>query len=64
MPLKESSEKMKESMKAIKDDVRGVIGSLTESAPRPIMERISGRQPLILREPLVKTLRERRKKPA
>lgn len=62
MPLKESSEKMKESIKAIKADVKGVIGNLTEATPRPLIEKISERQPFILREPLIKTLRQRRKK--
>jgi hypothetical protein len=58
--LKDSTERVKENAKVIRQEVRGLLGGLTESAPRPIADRITERTPILLHEPLLKTLRQRR----
>jgi hypothetical protein len=61
VPLKESSEKMRERMEGIRGEIKGVVTNLTQAAPRPIFEKITQRQTMVLREPILKTLRSKRK---
>ena len=59
--MKESSEKLRRKIDGLREDIKGTFKDLTESAPRPITERLGERQTLLLREPLIKMLRSKRK---
>jgi len=59
--MKESSEKMRKKLDDVRGNVKGLFKDLAQSTPRPITERLGERQTLILREPLIRTLRSKRK---
>jgi len=62
LTLKDSAERLKQRVQELRQEVRGVVENLGGAIPRPLRERIESRPTLILREPLIKQLRRRRKK--
>ncbi len=58
MSVKESAEKIKKHAEELKEEVRGTVGDLGETLPRPLLER----RTLILNEPLLRRVRRRRLK--
>jgi len=57
MSLKNSAERVKKRAQELKEEVKGTVESLGESLPRPLLER----KTVILKEPVLKTLRRRLK---
>jgi len=57
MSLKEASERLKKRAEELKEEVKGTVEGLAEVIPRPIAER----KTILLREPILKRLRSRRK---
>jgi len=55
--LKDASERIRKRTQELKDEVKGTVEGLGESLPRPLMER----KTIILRQPLLATLRNRLK---
>ena len=55
MSLKDGAERVKKRAKELKEEVKGTVESLTTGLPRPLLER----KTLILKEPLLKMVRER-----
>lgn len=53
--MKEASERLKKKSEQIKADVKSLITDVSESIPRPLL----GRPTAILKQPLLKSLRER-----
>lgn len=52
---------MRKKLDDVRGNVKGLFKDLAQSTPRPITERLGERQTLILREPLIRTLRSKRK---
>jgi hypothetical protein len=55
LSLKESAERVKKRRQELKDEVRGTVGDLSETLPRPLLER----KTIILSEPLLKRARRK-----
>jgi len=55
MSLSDVTDKMRRTAEQVRKDLRATIDNLTNSLPRPLMER----KTLILKEPIMKILRER-----
>lgn len=59
--VKESSDKIRKVAETLKENVRGITGSFAQSVPRPLIDRITQREPLFIKEPLLKLLKKRRR---
>lgn len=59
--MREGSDRVRKKLDEIRGNVKGVFKDLGQSTPRPLTERLGERQTLVLREPLIKTLRSKRK---
>ena len=55
MSLKESAERVKKRRQELKEEIRGTVGDLGETLPRPLLER----KTIILSEPLLKRARRK-----
>jgi len=55
--LNETSRKIRETTKNLKQEVRDIVGDFGDVVPRPLIER----KTILLKQPLLKTLVEMRK---